>query len=325
MPPHAKEPSLVEALLVMSSALIIELLMIVRHGVFWDATAYWLDNRSYTNITLVLLGRKASASLTEHHFWGLPYLTAAVSTATSASIPFSLSAISIAAALCTCVLIHRMYGGWVATVFAAISVEWLRLSLLGASEPLFMCLLLASFLAARSNRWALAAFVAAVATTVRPVGIIALVAMAGVLAAQRKWKTLCVSAALAASVACLYFIPIYLLVGDPLINIERYRTDWGESGFPLTLPFVTMIQSYREMTHTGTWGGWSRYIMWPLILLVSLAFLVSRKARWRLLNEHPAEQHSLLCIWLSWFPTLTSISPGTSRASSSRYCPSSCF
>jgi hypothetical protein len=289
MPADAKEPSVIEALLVISFALIIELLLIVRHGLFWDATSHWLDNPSYTNITLVLLGRKTSSSLTEHHFWGFPYLTAAVSTTTSASIPFCMSAISIAAALCTCVLIHRLYGGWVATAFAALSVEWLRLSLLGGSEPLFMCLLLASFVGVRSNHWAVAGLIAAAATTVRPVGAIALVSMAGVLVTQRKWKTLGVLTALAAGVACLYFIPVYLLLGDPLINIERYRSDWGASGVPLSLPFSTMIESYRKMTHEGAWGYWTHFIMWPLIVLASLAFLVFSKARWRLLNEHPVE------------------------------------
>jgi len=306
MLPQAKEPSLVEALLVTCSALVIELLVLTRHGQFWDTAAHWLDNSSYTDITLVLLGRKTASSLTAHHFWGLPYLTAAVSATTSASIPFCLTAISIAAALCTCVLIHRLYGGWVATVFAAISIEWLRLSLLGGSEPLFMCLLLAAFLAVRSNRWAVAALMAALATAVRPVGIIALVSMAGVLVAQRKWKTLYVSAAIAAVIAGLYFIPIYVLLGDPFISIERYREDSGASGFPLALPFVTVIQSYGVMIHAGARDRWVGYIMWPLILTASIVFLVSSKARWGLLNEHPVEA-TFAVLYLAFFASVAYI------------------
>jgi hypothetical protein len=121
------------------------------------------------------------------------------------------------------------------------------------------------------------------------VGIIVLVSLAGVLAVQRKWKTLCLAAALAAGVACLYFIPVYLLVGDPLMSVERYRKDSGISGLPLALPFVAMIQSYREMIHEGAGSDWVRYITWPLISLASLAFLASNRARWRPLNQHPAE------------------------------------
>jgi hypothetical protein len=97
------------------------------------------------------------------------------------------------------------------------------------------------------------------------------------------------SAAVAAGIACLYFIPVYLLVGDPLMSIERYRKAVGAGTLPLSLPFVNVIQSYREMIHEDTGGSWVRYVVWHLILLASLVFLISSRARWRLLNEHPAE------------------------------------
>ena len=289
MHPDGQEPSRIEALGVMFFALIIELLLVAGHGSFWMASGSWLDNENYTNITLVLLGRKTASSLTEHHFWGLPYFMAGVSAATSASIQFSLSAISVAAALCTCALIHRLYGGWVAIVFAAVSIEWLRLSLLGGSEPLFMCLLLASFLAVRSDRLVVATLIAAIATTVRPVGIIVLVSIAGILVARRRWKALLLSSFLTCGIAGLYLLPIYLLTGDPMISFERYRDDWGASRFPLALPFTSMIHSYKDFIQTRTWAGWVGYVTWPIILMGLTAFIVSSKPRSRVLNENPVE------------------------------------
>jgi hypothetical protein len=59
--------------------------------------------------------------------------------------------ISTLSSLAVCLLVHRLYGGWIAAAtFIFINYQWILSFVEGGSKPLFMCLLYASFLAARS-------------------------------------------------------------------------------------------------------------------------------------------------------------------------------
>ena len=62
----------------------------------------------------------------------------------------------------------RLWGGWVAGFFAILNFDWMQRSYLGGSEPLFVALLFASFLAIRKERWWLACVLASLSTVVRP-------------------------------------------------------------------------------------------------------------------------------------------------------------
>ena len=79
--------------------------------------------------------------------------------------------ISMLGSLGVCILVHRLYGGWVAAVLLFPDYQWIVLSLQGGSQPLFMCLLFASFLAARPESWNLASLSASLGMTVRAVGV----------------------------------------------------------------------------------------------------------------------------------------------------------
>ena len=45
--------------------------------------------------------------------------------------------ISMLGSLAVCILVHRLYGGWVAAFFIFIDYQWIVLSVEGGSEPLF--------------------------------------------------------------------------------------------------------------------------------------------------------------------------------------------
>jgi len=70
---------------------------------------------------------------------------------------------------------YRLWGGWIARLFAILSFDWLQRSYMGGSEPFFVALLFGAFWAVRRERWALAALLASCATVVRPLGIFALI------------------------------------------------------------------------------------------------------------------------------------------------------
>jgi hypothetical protein len=167
------------------------------------------------------------------------------------------------------VLLHRLYGGWVTAVFLLINFEWIQLSVEGGSEPLFMCLLFVSFLMARSGRWYLAALLASLSTTVRPVGVFALVCLAIVLARQKSYRQLAVFTLIGLVIGVLYVIPLWRLYGTPFANFMGYRGDWGPHGWPLTYPFGALISSFLASLQKARWYSLTLFAAWPLLALVS--------------------------------------------------------
>ena len=95
---------------IVSSALLIPFFELARTGSYWVHVNDWLDNRSYVQIANVI---RVGGIPVGSHFWGLP-------------------------------------GGVVIVTFLILCPEWVRLSVIGGSEPLFLCLLLGSWLAFRS-------------------------------------------------------------------------------------------------------------------------------------------------------------------------------
>ena len=107
-------------------------------------------------------------------FWGLPYAMAGVSTLTGLSDRTALLLFSVIPALLATVLAKGLWDGWIAGYFALLNFDWMQRSCLGGSEPLFVCLLFASFVAVRQRRWLLASLLASLATIVRPLAVFAL-------------------------------------------------------------------------------------------------------------------------------------------------------
>ncbi len=211
-------------------------------------------------------------------FWGLPYLMAAVSFVAHISERDALMVVSYLSGLVVMVVAYRLWGGWVAGFFAVLNFDWMQRLFLGGSEPLFMALLLGAFLAARKERWVLAALLAGLATIVRPVGIFALVAIGLTLLWKRDFGKLALATLTGAVIGGLYVLPLALYFKNPMANVHRYQqADW-EGGRLLTYPFAAIVKS--TFSYPGpitnmilTWG-------WILFVLAGfLALLLTRGCR----------------------------------------------
>lgn len=132
------------------------------------------------------------------------------------------------------VLAYRLWGGWVAGFFAVLNFDWMQRLFLGGSEPLFMALVFGALLTVRRERWLLAALLAAFSTTVRLVGMFALVALGLALLLKRDFRNFSLATLTGLIVGGLYASPLALYFQNPLANVHRYQqADW-EGGRLLT-------------------------------------------------------------------------------------------
>ena len=106
------------------------------------------DNAAYISISAAIQKWDFHGVVVKH-FWGLPYAMAALSKLTGMSDRSALLTVSWISSLIAVVLAYRLWGGWIATVFAIVNFDWYHRSFLGGSEPLFVALLFGSFLAIR--------------------------------------------------------------------------------------------------------------------------------------------------------------------------------
>ncbi|HMD83176.1 MAG TPA: hypothetical protein VKO18_00585 [Terriglobia bacterium] len=263
------EPSRVEVLLMLAMMLALHLFTVCRAGSFWELAVSRTDDMDYVEVADIIRHWHFAGGPISQYFWGFPYAIAGVSTLLSIPELMAAVVISVFASLALCTLLCRLYGGWVTAVFLLINFEWIQLSVEGGSEPLFMCLLFASFLVARSGRWNLAALLASLSTTVRPVGVFALACFAIVLARQKNYRQLAVIMLMGLAIGVLYVIPLWRLFGTPFANFIGYRGDWGPHGWPLTYPFGALISSFLASLHKARWYTLTLFAAWPLVALVS--------------------------------------------------------
>ena len=172
------------------------------------------------------------------HFWGLPYVMAALSILTRISDRTSLLAICIVSSLASTLLACRLWGGWVAGFFAVINWDWMQRSFLGGSEPIFVTLLFAAFLAVRRKYWLTASLLAAMATLVRPLGVFALVGIGVTLLWRREFAKLALATTTGLVVGTLYAVPLVLYFGSPLANVHGY----SPQGHLFGIPFYAIIK-----------------------------------------------------------------------------------
>src|ERR1035438_651799 len=184
------QPSLAEVLIMLATMFAIHLLAVCRVSGFWELATQHSDDMDYVEIAGIIRNWHFAGGPLPGDFWGFPYAIAAGSKLFSIPELMAAVLISVLASLAVCILAYRLYGGWVTAAFVLINYEWTRLSVEGGSEPLFMCLLYASFVAVRADRWNLAALLASLSTVVRPVGVFALVSFAVVLAMRRDYRQL---------------------------------------------------------------------------------------------------------------------------------------
>ena len=276
-------------MLVMMLAL--HLLTVCRAGNFWELVVSRTDDMNYVEVAGIIRHWHFAGGPISQYFWGFPYAIAGVSAFLSIPELMAAVVVSVLASLALCLLLHRLYGGWVTAVFLLINYIWIQLSVEGGSEPLFMCLLFASFLAVRSDRWALAALLASLSTTVRPVGVFALLSFAIVLARRKSYRQLAIITLLGLTIGVLYVIPLWTIFGTPFANFVGYRGDWGSHGWPLTYPFGALISSFLASlhNHNARWYTLTLFVAWPLAALVSTVAIWFPRNRQGFVARYQAE------------------------------------
>lgn len=300
-----KEPALWEVLLMLVAIFAVHLSMVCRVRNFWDARAPWYDGGTYLDVVAVIRQGNTLGHEIPKPFWGFPYAIAGVSKVLAIPDPMALVLISILGSLAVCILVHRLYGGWVAATFIFINYEWIQLSVEGGSEPLFLCLLYASFLAVRSDRWNVAALLASLSTTVRPVGFFALLCFAAVLAMRRRYRQLAVVTLIGLAIGVLYVVPLRVILGSPLASLSGYRGDWASNGALLTYPFGALIPSYYSCFRDWRWTAIILSPLWLLLLVVGMVamWLPRNRRRFSAMNAAEALFASVYTFFLISFNT----------------------
>ena len=277
-----REPSLSEILLLLATIFAMHLVAVLRVGGFWERAAPWFDKAEYLEIAATIRQWHLPGGSTPKEFWGFPYAIVAASKLFFVPEHKAIVIVSALASVAVCILVQRLYGGWVAGAFIVINYQWIVLSVEGGSEPLFMCLLFGSFLAARSNRWNIAALLAALSTTVRPVGVFGLIAFAAVLAARKNYRQLTAITLIAVATGVFYVVPLWIIMGSPFANFVGYRRHWGPQGWALTFPFGALVPSYLTALHGMRWTFFVFSAVWPIVALVGIVAMCLPGNRQRL-------------------------------------------
>jgi hypothetical protein len=247
-------------------------------------------------------------------FWGLPYATAGVSVITRAPEAISLAVVCVSASLATVALCYWIWDGWIAIFFALLSLDWFKLSLLGGSEPLFVALLLSSFLALRRDRWVIAAVLASLATVVRPFGVFALAGVGIQLLCRRRFRDFASATAIALGIGALYIWPLQHYLGSPFANVASYQQNDWRGGVPFNLPLVAIVRDTIRI-HAPLTNHILAYF-WILFLLLGMAVALRSGEFQRLAKDHTAEACFVVLYGLAIY---SYDAPGWSRAEFSRF------
>jgi hypothetical protein len=275
--PWSAPPSLRQVYLLATLAAAVFVAVLVAYDGFMSRVLVFGDSQAYA-VVAHAIRRWELADLTPLHFWGLPYLVAAVSGITGTAPLVALVIVCVVSSIIALWCIHRLWGGWPAALLVALSYEWLQRSLLGGAEPVFLALIAGAFVATRSERWKLAALLAALATTVRPQGILALVAIAIGLALERRYRALAAATLIGAGIGLLYMLPFAIHHGDPLANFHAYQDQDWHTGSPLSVPLVALVRAMFESP--VPWTTVVREAVWILICVAgAIAMLANRRFR----------------------------------------------
>ncbi len=244
------------------------------HQNYFALVDYFGDNYSYMAIASAIRSWNFQ-DITVKHFWGLSYVIAGFSLLTDTSVRSSLLLVSFAASLASIALAHRLWGGWIASFFAVLNLDWLQRSFLGGAEPLFLALLFGTFLAVRNNYWLLGTLIASCSTVVRPVGLLALIAIGVVLLWRREFRTFVLASLVGLAVGGLYILPLAIYFGNPFVNVANYQTNW-DSGLPIGWPFYAIIKG--TIAYPVPWTNLLLTYGWVVsVLLAAVSMIVTRR------------------------------------------------
>lgn len=250
------------------------------------------DNAAYTAVAKAVQNRDFK-NLPAQHFMGYSYLIAVTSLVFHVSDSFALSLIAWTASLITVLWVARLLGTWTAAYFALSNFAWLQRSFLGGSEPLALALGLGAFWCFRRGNIFLAALLASLAVTVRPLMIFALVGIGWVLLYRKQFRAFAAALATSAAIGGLYMLPLAYYCGDPLLTVHTYTTrDYGAAnvtgphGHLFGWPFHGIVAG--TMAYSSPWTNLLLSFFWISLVLLGIGAMFSRNFR-RYFKAHPAE------------------------------------
>jgi hypothetical protein len=195
--------------------------------------------------------------------------------------------ISFGACFASIILATKLWGGWIAGLFAVLNFDWLQRSFLGGAESLFLALLFGTFLAVRNEAWLFAALLASLGTLVRPLGLFALIAIGFTLLWQREFRTFTLATLIGLTVGGLYIIPLAIYYENFLANVSSYhRSDWDQ-GLLIGWPLYAIIK--WTMLDAVPWTNLMLTYGWIIGILLS-AIVMLKSARFhQFARNHPVE------------------------------------
>lgn len=288
----AREPTRAEVIAV--AGVLILSCVIAAHaaGGYWKLVAGHRDNPDYARIALAIRTGQIREAGDIQWFWGVSYAAAAVAGAIGISEIAALVVVAMTSSLAAVLLAYELWGGWVALFFLGADWTWLECSSYEVgSQPLFVALVFGSLLAVRRERWVLAGGLAALATTVRPLGVFVLAPIVAAAYWKRGKQAAAWAAAVAAVILILYCVPLAVVFHDPLANYHGYqRHDWA-GGLPVTFPFKAIVENFRSRANLANTFIFTRYLKLAYVLaqLTALGLLGFCQAVRRRALERPVE------------------------------------
>jgi hypothetical protein len=253
---------------------------------YLDLVVRFGDSQAYMDVASALR-RWNFHGLTVMQFWGLPYLMAALSRTTGMSDRAAILFVSTISSFAGVVLAYHLWGGWVAGFFAVLNFDWMQRSYLGGAEPLFVALLFASFLAIRKERWLLAALLAALATTVRPLGFFALLGIGLYLLWKRDYRRLLPAVVIGLVVGILYCVPLAQQFHDPLANVHSYDNAHTHGAWLFGVPFYAIVKG--TLTESAPWTNLILSFGWIFMVLIAVVVMIRSREFREYARAHPIE------------------------------------
>jgi hypothetical protein len=281
-----KEPTFKEICCLVLFGLSVFALTILLFKNYFATVDIFGDSSAYMSVASAIR-RWDFHGLAVKQFWGLPYAMAGVSKLTGLSDRTALLLLSLVPSLLAAVLARDLWGGWIAGYFALLNFDWLQRSCLGGSEPLFVCLLFASFVAARRRRWLLASLLASLATIVRPLGVFALLGIGVTLLWQRNLRKFAAATAIGLAVGALYAIPLATYFGDPLATVNSYHSQQWQGGWLFGFPFYAIIKG--TLIYPAPWTNLVLSFGWIFLVLGAVVAMATSNKFRAYCRAHPVE------------------------------------
>jgi hypothetical protein len=237
-------------------------------------------------------------------FWGLPYAMAALSKLTGLSDRTCLLVSSFVPSLLAGLLAIRLWNGWIAGYFIVLNFDWIQRSCLGGSEPLFVCLLFASFYCVRRDRWLLASVLASLSTIVRPLGFFALLGIGLYLLWKQEYRKFAAATALSLLIGVLYVIPLAAHFGNPLATVDSYHNQAWAGGWLFGVPFYAIIKG--TLLEPPPWTNLVLSFGWIILVTAGVIVMATSSSFRAYCHQHMVEALFLIpylwCVYTYNYP-----------------------